>query len=259
MSGLFYEVGLCTDTGRRRANNEDNMISILPDDPHVLAQKGILLIVADGLGGHDKGEVASEMVVSEVSKRYYDDAENEDVVSSLLQAIQQANEAVYTGSIEGGMTERVMGTTCTAAVLLDDHAYIMNVGDSRAYLVRQGGVRQVSLDHSWVAEQVRAGILTAEQARGHVQRNVITRCMGAHLNVEVDVFKEIMQPGDILLLCSDGLSNMVSDEEIGAIVQQLTPQESATQLVALANENGGSDNITVVVARVSPQQEAKSQ
>ena len=252
MSGLLCEVGLCTDTGRRRANNEDNMISVLPEDPGMLARKGVLLIVADGLGGHDKGEVASEMVVNEVSKRYYEDEGNDDVVASLLQAIQQANEAVYTGSITGGMTERVMGTTCTATVLLDDHAYIMNVGDSRAYLVRQDEVRQVSQDHSWVAEQVRAGILTAEQARGPVQRTVITRCMGAHMNVEVDVFKEMLQPGDTLVLCSDGLSNMVSDEEIGVIVRQHTPQENATHLVALANEHGGPDNITVVVARISP-------
>ncbi len=181
MSGLFYEVGLCTDTGRKRVNNEDNMISVLPEDPQVMAWKGALLIVADGLGGHDKGEVASEMVVNEVSKLYYEDDESNDAPSSLLKAIQQANASVYNGSIAGGMSERVMGTTCIVALLLGERAYIANVGDSRAYLVRVGKIRQVSLDHSWVAEQVRAGILTPEQARGHIQRNVITRCMGAHL------------------------------------------------------------------------------
>ncbi len=259
MSGLFYEVGLCTDTGRRRTNNEDNMISVLPEDPQVMARKGALLIVADGLGGHDKGEVASEMVVSEVSKLYYEDDRSNDAASSLLQAIQQANTSLYNGSIADGMAERVMGTTCTAAVLLGEHAYIANVGDSRAYLVRQGQVQQVSLDHSWVAEQVRAGFLTAEQARGHIQRNVITRCMGAHLDVEVDVFTEMVQAGDTLVLCSDGLSNVVSDEVIGAIVQQYGPQEGATHLVALANENGGPDNITAIIARLSPAPSPESQ
>ncbi len=258
MSGLFYEVGLCTDTGRKRVNNEDNMISVLPEDPQVMAWKGALLIVADGLGGHDKGEVASEMVVNEVSKLYYEDDESNDAPSSLLKAIQQANASVYNGSIAGGMSERVMGTTCIVALLLGERAYIANVGDSRAYLVRVGKIRQVSLDHSWVAEQVRAGILTPEQARGHIQRNVITRCMGAHLDVVVDVFEETVQPGDTLVLCSDGLSNMVSDEEIGAIVQKGAPQESAMHLVELANENGGSDNITVVVARISSAQPSES-
>jgi serine/threonine protein phosphatase PrpC len=252
MSSLFHlEVGSRTDTGRKRSNNEDNMMSVVPQDEQVRARKGALFIVADGLGGHDKGEVASEMVVNTVKRLYYEDASNDDVTSSLLHAIQKANSSLYLDSLDGGVTERAMGTTCIAVVLQGEKAYFANVGDSRAYLVREGQVRQVSQDHSWVADQVRAGILTKEQARIHGQRNVITRCMGARANVEVDVFTETMQEGDVLVLCTDGLSGVVTDDEIGSIVQRHGAQESVEHLIAQANENGGPDNITAIVARVS--------
>ncbi len=253
MSGLFHlEVGSRTDTGRKRPNNEDNMISVVPDDGSVMDSKGALFVVADGLGGHDKGEVASELIVHAVKKLYYEDESSNDIASSLLHAIQEANASLYKDILDSGATERSMGTTCIAAVLHGANAYVANVGDSRAYLIRQGQVRQVSQDHSWVAEQVRAGLLTEEQARVHGQRNVITRCMGAHSDVEVDVFTETVQEGDVLVLCTDGLSGVVSDEEIGSIVQQYEPQESVEQLIAHANEKGGPDNITAVVARISP-------
>ena len=245
---LRLDVAQLTDVGRKREHNEDNMAYVIPKDPQVMAMKGALFIVADGMGGHAAGEVASEIAVDSVSNAYYMD-DNEDVATPLLQAIKRANTAIYQRAAEN-MLRSGMGTTCVAAVLRGNMSYIANVGDSRAYLVRGNQVRQVSQDHSWVAEQVRAGLLTEEQARTHAQRNVITRCLGTQPDVEVDVFREPLQEGDCLILCSDGLSGLVSDEELLRIVEQSVPQESVYHLVERANENGGPDNITAIVVRV---------
>lgn len=245
---LRLDVAQLTDVGRKREHNEDNMAYVIPKDPQVMAVKGALFIVADGMGGHAAGEVASEIAVDTVSNVYYMD-DNEDVAGPLLSAIKRANVAIHQRAAEN-MLRSGMGTTCVAAVLRGNMAYIANVGDSRAYLIRQGQARQISQDHSWVAEQVRAGLLTEDQARTHAQRNVITRCLGTQADVEVDVFREPVQEGDTLVLCSDGLSGLISDEELMRIVERAVPQESVYHLVERANENGGPDNITAIVVRV---------
>ncbi len=245
---LRLDVAQLTDVGRKREHNEDNMAYVIPKDSQVMSMKGALFIVADGMGGHAAGEVASEIAVDTVSNVYYMD-DNLDVAGPLLQAIKRANVAIHQRAAEN-MLRSGMGTTCVAAVLRGNAAYIANVGDSRAYLVRQGQVKQISLDHSWVAEQVRAGLLTEDQARTHAQRNVITRSLGTQPDVEVDVFRELIQPGDTLVLCSDGLSGLISDEELMRIVEQSVPQESVYHLVERANENGGPDNITAIVVQV---------
>ena len=237
-----------TDVGRKREHNEDNMAYVIPKDPQVMAMKGALFIVADGMGGHAAGEVASEIAVDTVSNAYYMD-DNEDVTTPLLQAIKRANLAIHQRAAEN-LLRSGMGTTCVAAVLRGNMAYIANVGDSRAYLVRGGQVRQITQDHSWVAEQVRAGLLSEDQARTHAQRNVITRCLGTQPDVEVDVFLEPLQENDCLVLCTDGLSGLISDEEVMRIVDHSVPQESVYHLVERANENGGPDNITAIVVRV---------
>ncbi|MGH2493188.1 MAG: Stp1/IreP family PP2C-type Ser/Thr phosphatase [Ktedonobacteraceae bacterium] len=237
-----------TDVGRKREHNEDNMAYVIPKDPQVMAMKGALFIVADGMGGHAAGEVASEIAVDTVSNAYYID-DNQDVPTPLLQAIKRANLAIHQRAAEN-LLRSGMGTTCVAAVLRGNMAYIANVGDSRAYMVRGNQVRQITQDHSWVAEQVRAGLLTEEQARTHAQRNVITRCLGTQPDVEVDVFLEPLQENDCLVLCTDGLSGLISDEEVMRIVDQSVPQESVYHLVERANENGGPDNITAIVVRV---------
>ena len=248
---LPLHAALHTDVGRKRPINEDSVASVIPDDPRVLLKKGALFIVADGLGGHAKGEVASRLTVEAVSNVYYQEKQSSDIASLLLHAIQRANEVIYQQiDVEDKTSFGAMGSTCTAAVLHNNVAYIANVGDSRAYMIHQGLVRQISQDHSWVAEQVQAGRLTQEQARGHARGNIITRCLGTHANVDVDIFVEPVQDGDALLLCSDGLSNFVSNEELSAFVEQCEPQESVTNLVACANERGGTDNITTVVVRV---------
>lgn len=245
---LRLDVAQLTDVGRKRPHNEDNMAYVIPKDPQVMTKKGALFIVADGMGGHAAGEVASEIAVDTVSYAYYQE-DIDDIAVSLVHAIKRANTLIHQRAAEN-MLRSGMGTTCVAGVLRGSTAYIANVGDSRTYLVRNGQVRQISQDHSWVAEQVRAGLLTEEQARSHAQRNVITRCLGTQADVEVDIFAEELEEGDSFILCSDGLSGFVSDDDLRAIVNQYVPQESVYHLVERANENGGPDNITAIVVRI---------
>jgi serine/threonine protein phosphatase PrpC len=245
---LRLDVAQLTDVGRKRPHNEDNMAYVIPKDEQVMARKGALFIVADGMGGHAAGEVASEIAVDTVTMTYYQD-DSEDIALSLMNAIKRANTIIHQRAAEN-MLRSGMGTTCVSAVLRGRMAYIANVGDSRAYVIRQGRVKQVSQDHSWVEEQVRAGLLTRDQARSHAQRNVITRCLGTQVDVEVDVFTEELEDGDCLILCTDGLSGSVYEDDLRAIVEQYVPQESVYHLVERANENGGPDNITAIVVRV---------
>jgi protein phosphatase len=244
------EVFARTDKGIKRSNNEDSMTSVVPQDEQVMTQKGALFVVADGLGGHDAGEIASDLVVRVVTESYYQNTSS-DTGTALVQAMRQANIALSRSIELEGRTVKSMGTTCIAAVVHGATVYIANVGDSRAYIVREGKARQISLDHSWVAEQVRQGAMTEEEARNHEKRNQIYRCMGERTDVEIDLFTEPAQNGDILVLCTDGLTGVVSDDEIAAIVTNNDPQESTARLIARANENGGPDNITAVVAHVS--------
>lgn len=245
---LRLDVAQLTDVGRKRPHNEDNMAYVIPKDEQVMARKGALFIVADGMGGHAAGEVASEIAVDTVTMTYYQD-DSEDIALSLMSAIKRANTIIHQRAAEN-MLRSGMGTTCVSAVLRGNMAYIANVGDSRAYVIRQGQVKQVSQDHSWVEEQVRAGLLTRDQARSHAQRNVITRCLGTQSDVEVDVFTEELEDGDCLILCTDGLSGSVYEDDLRSIVEQYVPQESVYHLVERANENGGPDNITAIVVRV---------
>ncbi len=245
---LLLDVAQLTDVGRKREHNEDNMAYVIPKDAQVMARKGALFIVADGMGGHAAGEVASEIAVDTISTAYYQE-DHDDVAVALLHAIKRANALIYQRAAEN-MLRSGMGTTCVAGVLRGNMAYVANVGDSRAYLMRKGHAKQISQDHSWVAEQVRVGLLTEEQARTHAQRNVITRSLGTQQEVEVDVFAEPLEEGDVLLLCTDGLSGLVNDEEMRAIIERFPPQESVYHLIERANENGGPDNITAIVIAV---------
>ncbi len=245
---LRLEVAELTDVGRRRDSNEDSMTRLVPKDPQVLERKGAIFVVADGMGGHAAGEVASEIAVETVREEYYE-ADSDEVLEVLAQAIKQANQVIYDRAVEQA-ARAGMGTTCAAVVVRGALAYVANVGDSRVYLIRDGQIRQLTNDHSWVAEQVRAGMLTDEQARNHAHRNVITRALGTQPEVEADLFVEALQDGDFLLLCSDGLSGPVSDEEMNRIISSFAPQEAVRKLIAQANEEGGPDNITAVLVRV---------
>lgn len=245
-----------TDIGPKRETNEDRMVTIIPEDAQVLAQKGALFVVADGLGGYEKGDVASELAVNAVRDSYYQDA-NMDNGVALQTALKHANTVVYDGNMAESIqdVQKMMGTTCVAAVLSGDTLYVANVGDSRTYIIRAGQVLQISLDHTPQAEQLRAGTITEEQAKAMAD-NIITRCLGIEKDVEVDLFTEPVQEGDILVLCTDGLNKAISDDQIRSIVEQYSPEESADKLIELANQQSGEDNVTAIVVRVSVAQSA---
>jgi serine/threonine protein phosphatase PrpC len=251
---LRLQVAQHTDIGCKRSVNEDNLMTVLPEDPQAFQAKGALFVVADGMGGHSHGERASELAVNTVREVYYQD-ESEEISRSLVQAIKQANVFIYDENLACSAdtldAQKGMGTTCIAAVLKEKTLTVANVGDSRVYVVHAGQIRQVSQDHSLVAEMVRAGLLTVEQANHHEKRNIIYRSLGAGPEVEVDVFEETVAEGDALILCTDGLSGLVDEAEILQIVETYQPEESVRQLIARANAAGGPDNITAIVVRVA--------
>jgi serine/threonine protein phosphatase PrpC len=239
------EIAKVSDVGRLRPHNEDFVDCYVPADPEQLERKGAIYLVADGMGGHQAGEVASQGAVEAAIREYYADL-NPDVASSLARAFRLANQRIYEQA-QADPAKGGMGTTLVAAVILGRQVYVANVGDSRAYLVGQKGITQITEDHSWVEEQVRAGLLTAEQARRHPQRNLVTRALGTKPAVEVDLFEGQMNPGDQLLLCTDGLTNHVEPVELEAVLRENSPQQAAEILISRANERGGSDNITVLI------------
>jgi|GEM_PF-156932 len=255
---LAYQVGSKTDKGRARSENEDHY-GIPPQQPAAMAwrqARGDLYLVADGMGGYHGGATASIIAAQEILNAYYADP-NPNLTLSLRTAIERANTVLRQKALSSEALSK-MGTTVVAALLQRDGRVVFaNIGDSRGYLIpAQGPMRQVTQDHSWVDEQVRAGILTPEQARTHPRRNIITRSLGQKSEVEVDVFDTpalVLRPGDALLLCSDGLTNVVTDQEIAEVVRRLPPAQAAEQLVNQANERGGPDNITVVVVKAQAQ------
>lgn len=243
-----YEVvvSLQTDPGCQREINEDQIFLHRPDDPDLLRRKGLLVIVADGMGGHSAGEVASGMAVEIVNRAYFDDAG--DPASALKSALQEANSEIHKASLgQDGL--RGMGTTCTALVLQNGSAIAAHVGDSRLYLVRGGQIYLMTEDHSEVMEMVKRGLITLEQARHHPDKNVILRAIGSHPEVQVSTWDEPFptRAGDRFLLCSDGLYDLVEDDEIKSAIEQAEPKAACESLVALAKERGGHDNISVAV------------
>ncbi len=234
-----------TDVGRARPHNEDYVDYYIPPDPQQLTRKGAIYLVADGMGGHQAGEVASRGAIEVVINQYYADP-SLDIGLSLVRAFHLANQQIHTQA-QADPSKSGMGTTLVAAVILGHKVYVANVGDSRAYLINKGAITQITEDHSWVEEQVRAGLLTPEQARRHPQRNLVTRALGSKPSVDVDLFEGKISPGDRLLLCSDGLTGRVEDQEIAAVAREYPPEEAVGILVAQANERGGNDNISVLI------------
>ena len=238
-----FEIGTASDVGRRRTGNEDALdVLELPDD------RGVLCVVADGMGGHQAGEVASRLAVETIRQVFGREEHDPD---TLLHAIQAANRMVYVEAATDPGKDG-MGTTVVCALLRDGLAQVANVGDSPAFLVRGGGVRRLTRDHSWVAEEIARGAITAEEAVGHPYRHILTRCLGLSPEIDVATYDPVeLHPDDVLVLCSDGLSEHVSPDEFPGLIADRPPQAVAEALVSLANERGGSDNISVVVARVA--------
>ncbi|GEM_PF-1322967 len=246
-STIKFSVKGGTDPGITRPNNEDCFTDQYPNyAPEVLARKGLLYIVADGVGGNDAGEIASRMAVEYTPLFYYQDP-NPNVRASLIAAIEEANRQIYHQGL-GNAAQYRMGTTITAVVLYGTQFYVANVGDSRAYLVRNGKAELLTRDHTWVAESVAAGLILPAEAAVHSQRNIITRSLGQDLMVQVDCSGPfLLQLGDRLLLCTDGLSDLVSSAELVAIAVGFPPQKAVRQLIALARQRGAPDNVTALV------------
>jgi protein phosphatase len=234
-----------SDVGRCRKVNQD--MFLLDDALGLYA-------IADGMGGHAAGEVASDLAINAlaVSVRSQEPGHGgwspAEAAELLRRALNDGNRKICE-SVLARAEWRGMGTTMVALVLAGDRAVIGHVGDSRAYLLRNGSLRQLTSDHSWVNEQVKLGLLTHEQAQRHPMRNIVTRALGNQPEVEVDLLEEPVRPGDIFTLCSDGLSNMVGENEMLEILQDHgeVPQAACRQLVDRANASGGEDNITVIV------------
>ena len=234
--GALTSFGSRTDIGCLRDHNEDSLVVTPP-----------LFAVADGMGGHAAGEVASEIAVRVLSELAPEHPDGE----ALGRAIEEANRAVIQAAREG-RGRQGMGTTMTAAMLEGERLVIAQVGDSRAYLLHQGKLQQLTRDHSLMADMIEAGQLTPEEARTHPQRSVITRALGSDAHLHPDIYEINVETGDRLLICSDGLSGMIFDDQIENTLRRVQdPQRCASQRVNEAIAAGGHDNVTVIVADVT--------
>ncbi len=236
-----------SDVGRRRDTNED---------AYVLEPRLGLFAVADGMGGHAAGEVAAQLAIETLREVLApDDGKGRDargdLPARLQAAVLEANRRICESILEHE-ERRGMGTTLVALLAADERAVIGHVGDSRAYLLRGRQLHRLTTDHSWVHEQVRMGLLTEDAAERHPMRNIITRALGSRATVSTDLTEQRLETGDIVLLCSDGLNTMVTDEEIRDLLSAHAedPGAACRALVGAANERGGEDNTTVIVARV---------
>ena len=262
---IRVEVFAKSDLGRTRDHNEDKFLvadltkksaSLLPEvRRHDIGPRGTLLVVADGMGGAAAGEVASAMATDTIYAHLMKTWNAEDEVTPqrfayrLKEAVEVANASIHAHA-KAHPEVRGMGTTTTAAGVLNDHLYLTQVGDSRAYLIRGGEAHQLTKDQSLMQRLVEAGELTEEEAAQSERRNIILQALGPDPKVKVDLTHQEVRRGDILVLCSDGLSGQVKKDEIAKIVTAAPNLSSACdQLIALANERGGPDNITVVIAR----------
>ena len=243
-----------TDVGRKRNHNED---SFLIDDELKL------YVVADGMGGHAGGGTASRIAVETIDRELRNSRQGNDspflsiaplqespLPEIIRNAVESACVAIFNAAQEDPRLAG-MGTTVIALLVKDEHAFFAHVGDSRAYLIRGDLIQQISEDHSLVNEQIKAGMITPEEAKHSRYKNIITRSVGFEEDVQVDVMGLLLEPGDVFVLCSDGLANMVDDEELRDIVRATPLEETPKKLVELANERGGDDNITVIVVQTA--------
>ncbi len=234
-----------TDTGRMRNANQDYIFC----EENAVGSFPNLFIVADGMGGHKAGDLASRLCVEEVVSQI-EKSTKITPIGIFEQAVEAANKRVYQTSMQDQMYYG-MGTTLVAAVVLGNTAYVVNVGDSRLYVLKEN-LRQVTVDHSLVEEMVQSGRIHKEDMRTHPNKNIITRALGTNLEVKADCFEIEVREGDVLLLCSDGLSNMLDDGNMEDIIRENREnmKAAAEKLVAAANDAGGKDNISVVLIRV---------
>ena len=236
---------MSSDVGCHRESNEDSIFYVCPGDENILNHKGLLAIVADGMGGHQAGEIASQMAVDEINKCYYQ--ERSSVDAALETAFHTANETIYSTSLTQSDLAG-MGTTGTGLAIIENQLWFAHVGDSRLYRVRKGNIELLTEDHTLVRDWVIAGLINEEEARHHPRKNIITRSLGTHSTIDVDIKGPLkVEVGDHYILCSDGLYDLVNDDEIEKAVSNLPIEQIPERLIALAKEGGGFDNISVIV------------
>lgn len=233
-----------TDIGKKRETNQDVFYT------HKCSDRVGFAVLCDGMGGQNGGHIASDTACSTISKRlieaHIQSASPEEIKRDLIAAFSEANLAVYKKSnLEPGC--KGMGTTAVVAVIAGGRAYIAHVGDSRAYAWKEGKIRQLTKDHSLVQELVEQGKLTPDEMRTHPNKNIITRVVGVNLLVDIDYMELALEEGEKLLLCSDGLSDMVADGQMADVLESNDAVNACRALIGLANQSGGRDNITVVV------------
>lgn len=240
---IFYTA---SDTGRIRTQNEDFCYA----SDEKLGILNNLFVVCDGMGGHNAGEYASEGAVRMMTDAISEAVNAFDPYDALSTGIEAANRAIHQRSVDDP-SKAGMGTTLVAATIYGEDLYIANVGDSRLYIFESGSLRQITRDHSYVEEMVRKGLINREEARHHRDRNKITRAIGVLNDVRIDFFDTPVTEGMQILMCTDGLTGMMHDEEIAGVLQSPNDvRQKAETLIRMANEKGGTDNVTVILIEV---------
>lgn len=250
-----------TDVGKVRKNNEDAGTFVKMADEAVTLSKGCMLLVADGMGGHNAGEVASKIAMETISEEYFKKDSDADKEKALANAFVAANKRIFSMS-QTDESYKGMGTTCTVLVLAGQQVYFAHAGDTRAYFLKDNKIKQITEDHTYVQQLVKNGDITAAEADVHPQRNVLINAMGTKPTLRVDTGKSefSFNENDKLLLCSDGLHDYLSDAELAEAMQKKSLQEIADYLIDEAKRRGGKDNITVALAQkisAAPQAETK--
>lgn len=246
-NSFVVEACALTDAGCVRAENQDRVLLVNPAPGQPGSELGVLAIVADGMGGHNSGATASQLAVETISSYYYERG-LEDPLAVLVGSAEFANAVLFeTATTDPAL--QGMGTTLTALLLREDRAYVAHVGDSRVYRVRADEVRQITEDHTMVAELARQGVIAVDEVERHPDKNLITRAVGTKPRVAVDTVAEAepVRPGDVFVLCSDGLHDLVGAAEIRAIVTEMGPYAACRRLIEIARQRSGHDNISVCV------------
>jgi serine/threonine protein phosphatase PrpC len=245
------EAATLTDVGLQRENNEDSFLYWEPDSEPEFRHKGRLAVVADGMGGYEGGQEASRLAVETV-RHIYDRDFNGDAQHTLLTAFQAAHDSIQRYAVEHPEFHG-MGTTCTAVSILDHELRFAHVGDSRLYLVRPDSITRLTRDHSYVGRLVENGIVRSEDAESHPQRHILTAALGSGRDVTPDAPTQpiALADGDTLILCTDGLWSVVSEQDLAQLARKNSPADACRKLVQLALQRGGPDNVTLIVLRVS--------
>jgi serine/threonine protein phosphatase PrpC len=249
---LDIEFKQLSDVGRVRPHNEDCLGHVTADTPERARSHGWLFVLADGVGGHAQGEVASQAAVESVLENFRSAGAGEPPVGLIGRLVQQANARVFNVALEAGRAGAGMSTTMVAVLLRHDRVAVAHVGDSRCYLIRRGGIESLTRDHTMANEQVRLGVISRQEADEGETRHLLSRSLGGGLFVSVETNDHQIFPGDVLLLCSDGLHGAVRPGEIQEILAPaaIDLEAAARRLVEIANERDGSDNVSVQLIRV---------